>query len=191
MKNAVLQAIADRRSIRSYKPEQITEEQLSAIMTAALQAPSARNIQPWHFTVVQDKDLLTRINDSFRKGALQNADKMPPPMRATIESGEYSVFYNAPTVIFISTDMDGAKLYARHDCGLAVENICLAAHSIGLGTVILGMPREAFAGPDGDELRKALHFPEGYDFMVAVSVGVPAGTKQAHLIEENLVTYIK
>ena len=189
MTNAVLQAIADRRSIRAYQPEQITEEQLSAIMTAALQAPSARNIQPWHFTVVQDKALIERINESFRAEFLKNAGDSP--MRAHIEDPAYSVFYHAPTVIFVSTNMDGAKIYARHDCGLAVENIALAAHSLGLGTVILGMPREAFTGPDGDELRKTLQFPEGYDFMVAVSVGLPAGTKQAHQIEKDLITYIK
>jgi len=189
MTNAVLQAIADRRSIRSYKNEQISDEQLSTIMTAALQAPSARNVQPWHFTVVQDKALIDRINESFRSEFLKHAGDSP--MRAHIEDEAYSVFYHAPTVIFVSTDMDSAKLYARHDCGLAVENICLAAHSIGLGTVILGMPREAFAGPEGDEFRKLLQFPEGYDFMVAISVGIPAGTKQAHLIEEGLVSYIK
>ncbi|MBQ3223975.1 MAG: nitroreductase family protein [Clostridia bacterium] len=189
MTNAVLQAIADRRSIRSYKPEQITDEQLSAIMTAALQAPSARNSQPWHFTVVQDKALIERINESFRTEFLKQVGDSP--MRAHIEDPAYSVFYHAPTVIFVSTNMDGARVYARHDCGLAVENIALAAHSLGLGTVILGMPREAFTGPDGDEFRSLLQFPEGYDFMVAVSVGVPAGTKEAHMIDDGLVTYIK
>lgn len=189
MTNEVLQAIADRRSIRSYKNEQITDEQLSTVMTAALQAPSARNSQPWHFTVVQDRALIERINESFRSEFLKHAPD--DAMRAHIADEAYSVFYHAPTVIFVSTNMDGAKLYARHDCGLAVENICLAAHSIGLGTVILGMPREAFAGPEGDEFRRLLRFPEGYDFMVAVSLGVPAGTKQPHLIEKDLVTYIK
>lgn len=189
MTNAVLQAIADRRSIRAYKPEQITEEQLSAIMTAAVQAPSARNSQPWHFSVVQDKALIDRINESFRAEFLKNAGDSP--MRAGIEDPNYSVFYHAPTVIFVSTNMDPSRVYARHDCGLAVENIALAAHSMGLGTVILGMPREAFAGPDGDEYRRLLQFPEGYDFMVAVSVGVPAGTKQAHQIDEGLISYIR
>lgn len=189
MTNAVLQAIADRRSIRAYQPEQITDEQLSAIMKAAVQAPSARNSQPWHFSVVQDKALIERINESFRAEFLKNAGSSP--MGSGIADPNYSVFYHAPTVIFVSTNLDPNRMYARHDCGLAVENIALAAHSLGLGTVILGMPREAFAGPDGDEYRRILQFPEGYDFMVAVSVGIPAGTKQEHPIEEGLISYIK
>ena len=174
--NETLKVLKERRSIRKYKPQQITDAELNAILEAGTYAASGMNRQSAVMAVIQDKELIDRLD-------VINAEIKGLP--------GVTQFYGAPTVIFVSTDMDGAKLYARHDCGLAVENICLAAHSIGLGTVILGMPREAFAGPDGDELRKALQFPEGYDFMVAVSVGVPAGTKQAHLIEKDLVTYIK
>ena len=49
MTNPVLTAISERRSIRQYKPEQITEEQLQALLRAAVESPSARNLQPWHF----------------------------------------------------------------------------------------------------------------------------------------------
>lgn len=187
MSNAVLQAIAERRSIRAYQPEQISKEQLDAIMKAALQAPSARNLQPWHFSVVQDKALIERINKSFCTEMLKHASGQ---MKNAFADPNYSVFYHAPTVIFVSTDMSAEKRYARHDCGCAVENICLAAESLGLGTVILGMPNEAFNGPDGDEFRKILQFPEGYDYMVSISVGIPAGTKAEHPIAENLVSYI-
>ena len=62
MTNAVLQAIADRRSNRGYAPRQLTEEELQAILTAALQSPSARNSQPWHFSVVQDAALLKEFS---------------------------------------------------------------------------------------------------------------------------------
>lgn len=188
MTNAVLQAIADRRSIRGYQNQQITDEQLSILLTAAQQAPSARNSQPWHFSAVQNQELLARINESFRAEMLKNAQG---PMRETFEKSDYSVFYHAPTVIFVSTNMNPELRYPRHDCGLAVENIALAAHSIGLGTVILGMPVEAFKGPDGPEFKKLLGFPKGYDYMIAVAVGVPATTKEAHPIAENLVTIVR
>lgn len=58
MHNPVLDAIAARRSIRAYAKEQITSEQLDAILAAGLAAPSARNTQPWHFTAVQDAALI-------------------------------------------------------------------------------------------------------------------------------------
>ena len=188
MTNPVLEAIAGRRSIRAYKPDQISEEQLQALLDAALQAPSARNLQPWHFTVVQDGALLDRINESVRAELLKNAEGK---MKETFSASAYSVFYHAPTVIFLSTDMSAEKRYARHDCGCAAENICLAAHSMGLGTVILGMPWEAFKGPDGDEYRRLLRFPEGYDYMVSVAVGIPEKSKQAHPIAEGLVDYVR
>jgi nitroreductase len=52
----VLQAISNRRSHRAYKKEQLAEDVLSAILKAGLEAPSARNRQPWHFSVVQDPE---------------------------------------------------------------------------------------------------------------------------------------
>ena len=188
MNNPVLEAIAGRRSIRAYKSEQISEEQLQALIAAAQQAPSARNLQPFHFTVVQDQALLSRINESMRAEVLKTASGK---MKETFSASQYSVFYHAPTVIFISTDMSAEKRYARHDCGCAAENIALAAHSMGLGTVILGMPWEAFKGPDGDEYRRLLRFPEGYDYMVSVAVGVPAATKEAHPVAGGLVDIIR
>lgn len=188
MSNPVLEAIANRRSIRAYSPEQITEEQLQTLITAAQQAPSARNLQPWHFTVVQNKALLDRINESVRTELVKNSEGAE---RAYYADPAYSVFYHAPTVFFLSTKMEDARVYARHDCGCASQTIALAAYSMGLGTVILGMPRDAFSGPDGDTYRKELQFPEGYDFMVAVAVGIPAATKDAHPVLEGRVTVIR
>jgi nitroreductase len=62
MSNPVLSAISDRRSIRGYKAQDVTTEQLDALLAAALQSPSARNAQPWHFSVVRDKSIVREIN---------------------------------------------------------------------------------------------------------------------------------
>ena len=58
-----LQAISNRRSHRAYTDEQLPEEVLNQILTAALQSPSARNQQPWHFSVVQDAGLIQEVHD--------------------------------------------------------------------------------------------------------------------------------
>ena len=100
----------------------------------------------------------------------------------------FHVFYHAPTVIVISGMPD--NLYTPIDCGIAVENIALAAESLGLGSVILGMPRDAFAGDKADAFRQALHFPEGWDFVIAIAVGIPADTKDAHPIGENKIYFV-
>ena len=110
MSNPVLQAIADRRSNRGYKPEQITPEQLKIILDAGEQAPSARNAQPWHFTVVQNPAINKEVSDATAKAL--NRDT----------AGD--IFYGAPTVIYLSCDPDAHK-WTRLDCGIAVQNMAL------------------------------------------------------------------
>lgn len=184
--NPVLQAIADRRSIRAYTDARISEDQLQAILGAGLAAPSARNTQPWHFTAVQDAALLERANDAFRQEAMR---RMPEETHFSQES--YSVFHHAPTVIFISCPPLDDMMYAQTDVGIAIENMALAAHSLGLGSVILGMPRLAFTGPEAEALRKALRFPAGHDYCLSIAIGVPTATKGAHPQEPDRVTIIR
>ncbi len=188
MENAVLQAIADRRSIRAYTPEQITEEHLTTLLDAGQAAPSAANRQPWHFTAVQDAALITRINESFRTEVLKDC---PEDRRAMFEDPAYSVFFHAPTVIFFSCPSIEEMKYAQTDTGMAIQTMALAAHSMGLGTVILGMPRLAFQSAEADAFREALAFPKGYDFCLAMSVGYPATTKEAHPVWPGKVTIVR
>lgn len=188
MQHAVLDAIASRRSIRAYQTEQITGEQLQAVLDAGLAAPSARNGQPWHFTAVQSKALIERINEAFREQALAQAKTAQE--RELFSNPAYSVFYHAPTVVFVSCPTTADFPYARTDGGIAVENMALAAHALGLGSVILGMPRLAFEGPQAAALSEALSFPEGYGFLLALSLGIPATTKEAHPITPGHITII-
>ncbi|MCL1964024.1 MAG: nitroreductase [Firmicutes bacterium] len=188
MSNPVLDAIFSRRSIRAYSKEQITDEQLQIILTAGQAAPSARNLQPWHFTAVQDQRLIRRINEAFRAQMLQDC---PPEMLAQISNPAYSVFFHAPTVIFFSSPGIAVQRYTETDTGIAIENMALAAHALGLGSVILGQPRMAFMGPEAEDLRRLLQFPAGYDFLLALSIGVPAASKDAHPVETGRVTIIR
>jgi nitroreductase len=174
MENQVLQAISERRSIRSYKPEQLTGEQLDILVQAALEAPTARDDQSWHFTVVQDKDLLEEINKAIR-AKLPNVN---------------DVFYAAPTAIFISGNM--TTRWKEVDAGIAVQNIAIAAQAIGLGSVILGLPAFAFEDEEtAAVLEKKLQFPADHKFMIAIAVGTPAASKEAHAVKENRVSYVK
>ncbi len=166
-----LQAISNRRSHRKYTTEQIPEETLDKILAAALESPSARNRQPWHFTVCQDAALIQEVHDEAARGL----GKGGSPRFA---DPDFQMFYHAPTVIFIFGEKDNP--WTPVDCGIAVENIALAAESLGIGSVILGLPKPAFCGDKAEELRKKLHCPEGYDFVIAVSLGFASDTKDAH-----------
>lgn len=177
--NEVLKAIRDRRSIRSYEPEQITDEQLQALLDAALQSPTARNTQQWHFSVVQNRALLDEFSaeDARLIGQGDNPD--------------FHLFHGAPTVIFISRPENCDNRFVEVDCGIAVENIALAAQGLGLGSVILGMPMAVFCSDRGAHYAKLLGFPEGYCFSIAIAVGRPAATKEAHPIGEGKINFVR
>jgi len=170
--NETLKTIADRRSIRAYTDAALTEAQIETLIRAAQESPSARNAQLWHFAFCRNPALLSEMN------AVINA--------AYGRSGD--VFYAAPLVIFISAA--DASAYAGVDSGIAVQTIALAAHSMGLGSVILGMPRAAFKSDRRAEFEQALQIPEGYHFEIAISVGVPAATKDAHEILPGRISRI-
>ncbi len=184
MTNETLTLISNRRSHRAYEKTPITREQLDAVLKAAVESPSAVNRQPWHFTVVRDQKLLDEMN----RAVWEQMMKRNPDMRSPrFRDKDFHVFYHAPTVIVLSGMPDNP--YTPIDCGIAVENIALAAESLGLGSVILGMPRDAFAGDKAEGFRQALQFPQGWDFVIAIALGVPADTKEAHAVKENKIAY--
>ncbi|MBR5985074.1 MAG: nitroreductase, partial [Clostridia bacterium] len=174
----VLQTISNRRSHRAYFNEQLTEEALCFILRAGLEAPSARNRQPWHFSVVQNAALLQEVHDEAAKvmgkgGSPRFADP------------GFQMFYRAPTAIFIFGDKENP--WAQVDCGIAVENMAVAAEGLGVGSVILGLPKPAFGGEKAETLKAKLKCPDGYDFVIAIALGYASDTKEAHdLREENI-----
>lgn len=186
--NEVLKAIQDRRSTRGFSDVQLTEEQLQALIDAALAAPTARNTQMWHFSVVQNRELL----DSFCReaGELMKAS-MPAGTRGRFDDKDFHLFYHAPTVIFISRPADCANRFVEVDCGIACENIALAAQDLGLGSVIVGMAMDLFRSERGAYYKKAFGFPEGYQFSIAIVVGNNTVTKEAHPIGEGKVNIVR
>ncbi len=174
----VLQAISNRRSHRAYKTDQLPEEVLKSILTAALQSPSARNRQPWHFSVVQNPALIQEVHD-------EAARVMGKGGNPRFADPNFQMFYHAPTVIFLFGEKDFS--WTQVDCGIAVEHMALAAEGLGVGSVILGMPKSAFMGDKADELRTKLQCPEGYDFVIAIALGYSTDTKDPHdLRMENI-----
>ena len=136
MKNEVLTAIAQRRSIRCYTGQQLSDDQIKVLADSALQAPSAVNRQPYHFSFVRDPDLLKAFSQEARDLiARQNPD-------SPAAGEDFDILRGAPCVCFVFADFSNS--WSGIDSGIAVENIALAAYSIGLGSVILGMPRVVF-----------------------------------------------
>ena len=177
----VLEAISSRRSHRAYKNEQLPEDVLGAVLKAGLESPSARNHQPWHFSVVQDASLIQEVHDEAARVMGKNGSPR-------FADPDFQIVYHAPTVIFIFGEKDFA--WTQVDCGIAVENMALAAEGLSVGSVILGLPMPAFKGDRADEMRAKLKCPEGYDFVIALALGYAADEKAPHDLREEKITRI-
>ncbi len=182
--NAVLQAIRDRRSIRKYDPAPLLAEQLDALVEAALAAPTARDRQLWHFSFVTDPAVIAAVSDAGLETLRKNGDQASLDRLAQRGGG---LFYEAPLVVFLSFPDDG---YRGLDCGIAAENLALAAQSMGLGSCIIAMARFAFDGDRGAELSRLVGFPEGHSFVIAVAVGAPATSKEPHPRHPEKVAFV-
>lgn len=94
MLNEVLENIKSRRSVRTYTEQQVSAENLNLILEAATYAPSGMNYQTWHFTAIQDADILRELNEKI-KGAFAKSDE--PRLQERGHSETYCCYYHAPT----------------------------------------------------------------------------------------------
>lgn len=153
--NHTIEAMLERRAVRSYRSEQISEEELTDILQTARFAPSTMGLQGRHFTVIQNKQLIADIVDT----AVKNGAKFLPG---------HTPFYQAPTVIVVSAP-ENAK-YNREDAACAIMNLMLAAHAYGLGSCYIC---SVLPGLRDEELVKRLKLPQGYVPFGCISVGYP------------------
>ena len=181
--NETLKTIAERYSCRAFKDTPLTDEQLKAIIDAALASPSAVNRQPWHIIAITDKSFIDEMEAESMK-ALAAANQ------ATYERMKErggKIFYNAPCMFMIASD---GSNWAAMDCGILSQTVSLAAQSLGLGSLICAMGNMPLNGPRGEEFKKRMQFPEGYEFGIAILLGTPNTSKAPHEPNPEKVTYI-
>jgi len=147
-----LQAILTRRSVRDFLSEPIVEDDLQDLLRAGMQAPSARNEQPWHFVVIDNPDLLHAIPD-FHPHA--------------------QMLKEAPLAILVCSDrkLEAKRASWLQDCSAATQNILLAAHAKGLGAVWLGI------FPDSERvfgMQALVELPKDVRPVALVAIGHPA-----------------
>jgi len=183
--NDTLKTIAGRYSCRDFADTPLTEGQIKAIVDAALAAPSAMNRQPWHIIMVSDKALIDEM-DAEGMNILAAAEDKSSYERIKSRGGK--LFYNAPAMVMIASD---GSDYASMDCGIASENVALAAHALGLGSVICGMAGIPLSGSRSNDFKKRMRFPDGYGFGIAVLVGAANSGKEPHELNLDKVTYIR
>lgn len=158
--NEMMETILNRRSVRSFKKDQIKDEELEQILQAGKFAPSGMNKQPWHFTAVQNAEMLNKINDGCKMAIQKTDDK------------NFSAFYNAPTLIILSGDEKA--ITSQYDCSAALENMFLAAESLGIGSCWIFSVQASLNAESRKDLKKALGIPEGYKVICAGAFGYNA-----------------
>ncbi len=170
--NETTGTLLKRRSVRTYKPEQLRDGDLQLILEAGRFAPSGMNCQPWHFTVVQNKDMLKKINEFVRAGILKT-DIANQAMKERAKSEDFSAFYNAPTLIIVSGDKNAVT--PIYDCTLAMGNMFNAAASIGVGSCWIHAIAVGLSTEVGKDLAGELGIPEGYTAFCSGAFGYNAG----------------
>ena len=157
METNFLEIIRTRRSYRAYKLEQITDEQLNAVLEAGTYAPTSRGLQSPFIVAVQNKDLKLRL----------------AKMNAEIMGVTTNPYYDAPTYVLVLVPADAPN--GIQDASLVLENMMLAAHAQGLGSCWIHREREMFATEEGKELIKQWGLPEGLVGIGALALGYPEG----------------
>lgn len=166
MTNQVLETMKQRSSARAYTDKKPAQSDLDIILEAGLQAPTGMNRQEIRFSVISgDHPILAELDEEKRR--LREQEKQP-----------HNFYYEAPVLIFLSAE-DGFK-WSKVDAGIAVQNMTLAAESLGLGTLIIGCVYDALHGEKQEYFSEALQIPEGYSFEIALAVGYKADDKSPH-----------
>lgn len=135
-----IKAIMERRSVRAFKEEKIEKEDLMTILSAGLSGPSACNRRPWEMIVVDDREILS----SLLKGKLEAKPLLSAPVAIVVAANTEKAIRRAP-------------LYWTCDASAATENMIIAAQSLSLGSLWLGV------WPQEDKIslvRAALSLPE-------------------------------
>ena len=151
----VFEAIKNRRSVRAFTREEVSEEEVKRLIDAARWAPSAGNIQPWEFIVVRG----TKIKRRLVVAALDQTfiEEAPVVVVVCADERQSSMGYGSR----------GLTLYCLQDTAAAIQNMLLAAYALGLATCWIGAFYE-------EEARQVLKIPFGVRPVAIIPVGHPA-----------------
>lgn len=155
-----MNAIQQRRSIRRYQERDIPDDILTKLLEAARWAPSWANTQCWNFVVVKNNETKRKIQEAV--------SPRNPSSKAIV---------NAPVLLVVCGQLKRSGYYNdqyptkfgdwfMYDLGLATQNLCLAAHDSGLGTVIVGLFEH-------DKVGEIIKMPPEHEVLVLIPVGYP------------------
>lgn len=157
--NEIIQAMIDRRSIRSFKPELPEQEKLDQVIEAGLYAASGMGKQSPIILAITDRETRDRLSEANRR--IGGWDEGFDP------------FYGAPAILVVLGD----KSVPTHvyDGSLVMGNLMLASHALGLGSIWIHRAKEEFEEPEWKELLAKLGVEGDFEGIGHCAIGVPAG----------------
>ena len=189
--------VINARTAQAFTDEAVPEEDLRVILEAGLAATSAINQQPWHFVAITNREVMDEIMgsmggfggilmDSAPDGAADGdrptlpdgekpdgapAGDMPAPPAGGMTGGAKSGLGDSPVAVVIYMDEGSKSPNASFDCGLACENMFIAAKSLGYGAKIISSPTMQLNGNDHDALCEKLGVDKSYTAVAVLLIG--------------------
>ncbi len=157
----LMDVIKGRRSIRKYKPDPVPEEALHTLTEAVRWTPSWANTQCWEVIVVKDPKVKSELSTALPKGnpGLSSMTEAPLVLVLCGKKGISGYYKGQP-----ATEKGDWLMF---DTGLAMQNLCSAAHALGLGTVIIGLF-------DHRKAAEILSVPQSVEVVAMTPLGYPA-----------------
>jgi nitroreductase len=163
----LMEIIKGRKSIRQYEEKEIPEGFIHQVLEAFRWAPSWANTQCWEVVVIKGKSIKERLQACIpaKGNPAVKAVVQAPVLLAVCAKTRVSGYYKEKAVTKFGD-------WFMYDLGIATQNLCLTAHDLGLGTVIVGVF-------DHDKAREVIGVPEGYEPVTLIPLGYPATTAPA------------
>ena len=161
--------ILTRRSVRKFTGRKVSHEDMEKIISLAAFAPSWKNTQISRYIAIEDEQIKREISERFCSPGTNNAfiiSSCPTLVAQTFVKGRCGFNRDGS----FTTDRNEGWQY--YDCGIAAQTFCLAAHDLGLSTVIMGVF-------DRQGLQEYLRIPEEQELMALIALGYPADAPQA------------
>ena len=171
MENPVIENIMARRSIRHYTDQAVPRELLQKIAECGVNAPNAMNRQEWELRIIDNPEYFNTVTQVMKEAMPFFVNNDDPKFR--------NGFRNATAAIAVACPDDESGM-SLINVGLLCENICLAAQSLGLGSVVMGGPAMLLnTNPAAKPCLDKLNFSEGYKLRIVVGLGYPDEAPEA------------
>lgn len=174
--NEVIDTLLSRKSVRKFTDRDIPDNVLEMIIRVALKAPTAHNMQTWHFSVITDKEFIGKIKEAASRIAVENKERV------------YG-FNNPRVLILVSNDIRNEN--GIQDCACAVENMMIAATSLNIGSVWINGLKNICDAPEIRSLLDLAGVPKSHNVWCTLALGYPDETPKNVVRKENIVTWVK